>query len=234
MEHNEAQETGAVERYLLGELDPAAREAFEEHFFGCGECADDVREGTMFLDNAKGLLVAAGAPQTFARARPAQRRVWRAWFWPVPAGALAASVALLMCVVYQGVVVYPRLSQEAARSQSIQAVPWTFLAVSRAAPQIITVSKAQHQVGLTLSRSAASSFAYYRCTLSRADGRAVVSSVVVAPPAGEELQLLLPLAQLVPADYVLIVAGMASETTDATDPQATQYHFTLRYQEGAL
>ena len=33
----------AAERYLLGELTDAERDQFEEHFFDCSACADDVR-----------------------------------------------------------------------------------------------------------------------------------------------------------------------------------------------
>jgi hypothetical protein len=219
MDHQQAQEIGAVEQYLLGELDSEARDAFEEHFFSCAECADDVRQTSQFLDDARGALVGAPHLAPVAVPRRVKRRAWQGWFWPVPAGALASSAALFAI---------------AARAESIQAVPWSFLSVSRAAPQVVTVSRAQRQIGLTLSRSAHTPFTHYRCTLAKADGRTVLSSVVAAPPAGEELQLLLPLARLTSADYVLLVAGMASETADATDPQVTQYHFTLRYREGAL
>src|SRR5260221_4650415 len=45
MEHAEATESMAAERYLLGEMTPEDRDAFEEHFFGCGACATDVRDG---------------------------------------------------------------------------------------------------------------------------------------------------------------------------------------------
>ena len=35
MDHSEAVQLMATERYLLGELSPDQREAFEEHFFEC-------------------------------------------------------------------------------------------------------------------------------------------------------------------------------------------------------
>ena len=43
----------ATERYLLEELSPELREAFEEHMFECPECALDVRAGNVFLSEAK-------------------------------------------------------------------------------------------------------------------------------------------------------------------------------------
>src|SRR5438128_8781514 len=53
MEHSEATETLASERYLLGEMSDEERNAFEEHFFGCGECARDVRDGTTMIDSVR-------------------------------------------------------------------------------------------------------------------------------------------------------------------------------------
>jgi hypothetical protein len=47
MEHAEATETMAPERYLLGEMTQEDRDAFEEHFFSCSECAADVRDEGM-------------------------------------------------------------------------------------------------------------------------------------------------------------------------------------------
>ena len=45
--------TQAVERYLLNELKPEEREQFEEHYFGCVDCADAVRTGTQLAVNGR-------------------------------------------------------------------------------------------------------------------------------------------------------------------------------------
>ena len=42
MDHSEAVRLMATERYLLGEMSPDVREAFEGHLFECEECALDV------------------------------------------------------------------------------------------------------------------------------------------------------------------------------------------------
>jgi anti-sigma factor RsiW len=54
MEHDEAEKSQAVERYLLGELPVTEREAFEEHYFSCPECAEEVRAGLLLQANAAG------------------------------------------------------------------------------------------------------------------------------------------------------------------------------------
>jgi hypothetical protein len=49
MEHEEAVETYAAERYFLGEMDRAEEGAFEEHFFACTECGQSVLFLALFL-----------------------------------------------------------------------------------------------------------------------------------------------------------------------------------------
>ena len=43
MDHHQATQHAAVEKYLLDELTPELREEFEAHFFDCQECALDLR-----------------------------------------------------------------------------------------------------------------------------------------------------------------------------------------------
>ena len=49
MSHEEALRLLAPERYLLCEFDDNLREAFEDHFFDCPDCAADLRAGITFL-----------------------------------------------------------------------------------------------------------------------------------------------------------------------------------------
>ena len=53
MDHDVVVRQKMTERYLLGELDPDARDEFEEHFFDCQECAQDVIAVAGFVDNAR-------------------------------------------------------------------------------------------------------------------------------------------------------------------------------------
>ncbi len=53
MNHQDALQEMAVERYLLGELSGAALDRFEEHLFECPQCATDVRAGATFIDAAR-------------------------------------------------------------------------------------------------------------------------------------------------------------------------------------
>jgi anti-sigma factor RsiW len=53
MDHNEALQLQAAEKYVLGELSQSLRDKFEEHFFECPECALDVKAVAGFVDNAR-------------------------------------------------------------------------------------------------------------------------------------------------------------------------------------
>ena len=47
--HDEAVRDLMAERYLLGELNDADREAYEEHLFSCDACFEQVKVGTEFI-----------------------------------------------------------------------------------------------------------------------------------------------------------------------------------------
>jgi len=90
MEHQAAKDTNAVERYLLGEMPVDERDAFENHYFSCIACAEEVREGAQLRANW------AGAEQkTFAD----HKKRWSAPLWlrwpslvPVAASLVFAGV----------------------------------------------------------------------------------------------------------------------------------------------
>ena len=55
MDHEEAMWLQAAEKYVLGELAEELREAYEEHYFDCQECATDVI-ATAFVDGARDIF----------------------------------------------------------------------------------------------------------------------------------------------------------------------------------
>jgi hypothetical protein len=132
MEHHEAVEMMASERYLLDELTPELRDAYEEHFFECPDCADDVRFGAAFVDQAKTVLPTmesfAAPARVDATASPAaspvrkvvpERREWFAWLRPV--FLVPAFACLLAIIGYQNLVTYPALEMAASEPQILPA-----------------------------------------------------------------------------------------------------------------
>src|ERR1700733_5848585 len=108
MDHDVAVRQKMTERYLLYELDPMARDEFEEHFFGCTVCAFDVRAGAMFVEKSKAMLADKSAPD-FAP-RPATQTDAPGWLsWLRPAFAVPLMALLLAIVAYQNLVTLPDL-----------------------------------------------------------------------------------------------------------------------------
>ncbi len=56
MEHTQAIQLKAAERYVLGELPRDLREQYEEHFFSCVECAEEVNLAAAFVENSRAAM----------------------------------------------------------------------------------------------------------------------------------------------------------------------------------
>ena len=69
MTHQNAVETLAAERYLLDEMSELERYTFEEHFFDCDDCAEEMRLGSRLRSNAAALFLAAPTGRAAALAR---------------------------------------------------------------------------------------------------------------------------------------------------------------------
>lgn len=84
-----------TERYLLGELADAQAGEFEEHFFQCAECAEDVRAELTLVEGLRDTI--GSAPAVIPPAHPMPRRARRAFTW-LPAAAAAALVVFALAV----------------------------------------------------------------------------------------------------------------------------------------
>jgi hypothetical protein len=56
VDHQSAVNRKLTERYILGELDASENGDFEEHFFECSLCAEDVRLASRLVANLKAVL----------------------------------------------------------------------------------------------------------------------------------------------------------------------------------
>src|SRR5205823_3868235 len=106
MEHAEALRIQAPSRYLQGELPPSVASAFEEHFFGCPACAEEItlenafaeNVRAVFLEESRARLRAAANPVPISPADQAGRWGRLRWAWAVP---LAVAACLLVAIGIQ-------------------------------------------------------------------------------------------------------------------------------------
>src|SRR5438105_12542737 len=89
MDHETAIRIQAAERYVLEEFTPEERVEFEDHYFGCAECADEVRSASILAANAR-VALQGEASRAFS---PAARKRWL--WWPLLASAALNAVLIV-------------------------------------------------------------------------------------------------------------------------------------------
>lgn len=126
MDHNEAVRLQAAEKYLLGELPREQHAAFEEHFFDCSACAEEMKATAAFMESAR-QMSREKVPETIdTKGLVPASSTTRGWFaWLRPAFAVPLFAALLLFIGYQNRVTIPQLKGSAS-SQSAEIISSSF------------------------------------------------------------------------------------------------------------
>lgn len=224
MNHTEATELKATERYLLNELTPDQRDAFEEHYFDCQECAEDLRAASVFVEEAKVQLPALVADTAPARQpvqlRPERRKPW--WsFLTLPAFAAPAFAALLAVIAYQNFATIPALRSAADEPR---VTPWTMLHAGTRGSDAVRVDADRHN-GATvfIDLPLEPVYASYAFDLTDPAGKRVWGQTIQRTGHGDEGQadqgmrvsLLIPGAHLQPGTYTLTISGISPDGAHA-------------------
>jgi Putative zinc-finger len=212
MDHSEAVEQMTVERYLLDELTPDAREEFEEHLFDCHECAQDLRAATAFVDETKIQLPALTdnlpAPPSAGVGKPKVKRDhWLSWWRPV--FAIPAFAALLLVIGYQNLVTLPALSVAASQPRLL---PWFPLRGSeRGSSHLPVTADREHGVALPIDLSqpqGIDTYTSFTFVLIDPQGRPLWTGSIAAPANGQPISLAIPGAMLRTGAYTVAVSGV--------------------------
>jgi hypothetical protein len=207
MDHSEAAQSQAVERYLLGEMTAPESDAFETHFFECAICAEELKVGALL--QANGRAVAAELP-------PVQQS-WmdrlQAWLrQPMFVAPVFAALLLAVTVGYQ--------ARELARFSQPQA-PLAFMLSSGVRGDQGNVVPANHSFTEIRMDLRDNSFAQYRCDIYASSGGLYHSVTNPAPKTGDPLSILVPKG-LAPGKYLLRVWGMRDSQVG---PEVEHYQF---------
>ncbi|MGA2352458.1 MAG: zf-HC2 domain-containing protein [Terracidiphilus sp.] len=207
----------AAERYLLNELAPEAREAFEEHFFGCPQCALDLRAGVAFVEEAKvqlpRLTRALPSPIPFPSRKP-KLKLKRDWWisWLQPAFAAPVFATLLLVIGYQNLVTYPAL--RAAVNQPRLLSSATLHGATRGAHQAITADR-RHGVALPIllpEQPSTGAYTSFSVDLMDPQGKLAWTGSIAAPAEGpssdQPISLVIPGAMLRSGAYTVAVSGV--------------------------
>ncbi|HUK23695.1 MAG TPA: zf-HC2 domain-containing protein [Terriglobales bacterium] len=208
MDHEVVVREKMTERYLLNELEPEARDEFEEHFFDCPQCALDVQAGSTFVEQARRVL--AEQPQTEARAYPAsgasKSSAWLAWLRPV---SYAAAMALLLAVAgYQNLVTYPALRQKLNHPQLL---PWASVNIGTWGSSGPVVSARPGEGFLLFVRiPPEGNYATYTADLYNSSGKREWSLTIPASSAQDQWPIRVPGETRSGGSYILVVRGVTA------------------------
>jgi hypothetical protein len=208
MDHQTATKLQATERYLLGELSPGERDEFEEHFFTCPECAEDVRAALELRANARALFREEGL--RIPEPQADRKRRWFEWLRPRP--ALAFSVILNLALLFAVGVQVTRLGrlEDATRAQFYPSlyVP----AAARSAPSAKDIPSGTRLVGFYFDlKEQERSYPQYVYRVEDAAGKTVRSGNLGAPVASTpEANLAVPTGGLKPGAYTFIFSGVGN------------------------
>jgi anti-sigma factor RsiW len=148
MEHELVAAQNMTERYLLNELDPTARDEFEEHYFNCAACAADVQAASLLVEKIKDGAIAD--PERRASLAAAPIPIGSAWHgWLRPALVIPVMAVLLMVVGYQNLVTYPHLAHQL---NSPQILPYAQVNLDTYASEGPTITPQPGQAFLLLVR----------------------------------------------------------------------------------
>jgi hypothetical protein len=222
MNHNEAVQQMATERYLLDELSPEVRDAFEEHFFDCPECAFDLRTVAAVVDEAKVQLPELTSPSSVPSGSRAllpverkpspfsSRSSSRFSAWWRPAIAAPAFATLLAIIGYQNLVIYPALRSE-ANEPILSSTVFLHSGTRSAGATQVNVDQ-KHGVALLVDTPQQQGYVSFLFELRDSRGKTVFS---IATSKGSQsadgtLSLAIPGAGLHDGAYTLAISGVAS------------------------
>ena len=229
MDHNEATQQMAAERYLLGELAPDQRDAFEEHAFDCPECSVDLRAGATFIGAAKVELpkiTGASSPASKVELplRPSKKTMdWQSWLRPI--FAIPAFAALLGLLAYQNLETIPSLKRASNEPSVLTAT--AFHAGTRGAAHTPLQADRTHGAVLSIALPQESGYKSFVFELYDSQGKQQWNRTMAAASDGDgTVSIVLPGSELASGSVALAIFGIDSQgTRTEIDRRILDVHF---------
>ena len=221
-----------MEKYLLGQFSPAEREEFEEHYFACHECSEELRLAAIFEDNARAVF--EDVPGLFAPARPPKpgwlAGLLAAWRQPVFAAPAFATALLCAVVGYQNLVTIPVLRTQAAGAFDEQLAVLTVRAASRGLEagdleRSFKVPKGAKSFLLQFYAGWENPAPRLQCEIQDSSGRTVFTGAVHSAENGIPNALRVPTASVAPGRWVLVVRDRIGSKAG---PERSRYPFAYQ------
>lgn len=233
MDHNEAVRLQAAEKYLLGELPKEQHAAFEEHFFDCPACAEEMKATAAFMESAR-QVYREQVPETVeVKGLVPASPTARGWFaWLRPAFAVPVFAALLLFIGYQNGVTIPNLKQaspgvvigEGAKSFSLLSADSRGEGTS--APRIAVGAREDFRLEVDMPGNSSTG---YSCQIQDESGKVLASFTVSSEEAKNTVTRIIRGGSLKPGRYTIAI--FKGQTPAQTDNQsaAAQKSFVVEF-----
>lgn len=244
MDHSYAIENHTAERYLLQELDEKERDAYEEHFFSCSVCAEEIKTASEFLETAKHVVQEEVRAQLYGHA--AHHSIWGSWLnWrsmlhPLPAMACALLVFVSGFSIYLNRFVIPELRQSKSVAAPVEVA--TVKQIENSKAFVVEESRAEGGIRISVPRGESfvlqfdippGPYESYRADIMTPAGiRKLSSKNISREEARNSIKLPVPSGTLEPGEYVLVVQGISSKGTESkVKGEPTRIPFQLNIQD---
>ena len=215
MDHGEAIQMMAAERYLLDELTPGEKDAFEQHLFDCRDCALDLRAGATFVTEAKTELAemnSQAADFTAVRAAGTQPRKK---FWSIlfqPAFVVPAFAVMLAVIAWQNVSTIPSLHRDASGPRILRS--YAIHAGTRGTTPTAVLADRTVGLAFAIELPQSSTYSSYTFELQDASGKEEWTRNFTPSNADNNdgvVSLLIPGAGLAKGSYTLSTFGISAQ-----------------------
>jgi hypothetical protein len=227
MDHSEALKLQAAEKYVLGELSPALRDEYEEHYFDCQECAADLKAAAAFADASR--VQFRSEPREVFLDQELAPQTWFAWLRPIV--LVPALAVLAAALAYQSFVTIPHLQRGTAAPTTGSASFISLIGANSRGEAAKSFAIQQNQpVILEVDIPPLQDFSSYLCQVQDAAGHVAYRSQVSAADAKQSVHLIVPAGTLQPQTYMLSILGQkGSGSQPGAPPEITRFPFTIEF-----
>jgi hypothetical protein len=221
MDHNLAIKNNAAERYLLGELSEAEIEEYEEHYFSCPSCAQEVTLGSEFIDHAREVLKTDFLPEP--QKAPVSKsttwgRFWNSLRQPAPAFACVLVAVVGGFSIYQNSVIADLKQPDIVNTGMI-------LRNARGPGDAPLQVGPKQPFNLRFDISSQEKFSAYEVQVLDSSGTIVFSHNVPAQQTSNHLQMTFRGGTLKQGEYNVVIRGISTENINR--PEIAKYSFAL-------
>ena len=225
MEHQQAKEMHAAEKYVLGELAEELREQFEEHYSDCPECALDVQTTMEFVAASKQIFSEELQPHGVKTEIGRKRSKWAGWLKPLI--AVPALAVLVVMLGYEARQI--RKSHQEAEMRDLSLVASADFGLrggDREGGETVTVRVREGEAyGIHFDFLPSHTFASYIGEIEDAAGHVAMKLRIPGERVNKEVKFVVPPGRLAPGNYALVIYGDGAEP--ATKVAVAKFAFVV-------